>query len=109
MTKASQAFTVRPEGEVNMRTSEDGSLVFTSNKPTSVDMNNILSVGIYNVIDIKSYELKQIDNITKHFITFHNGGTVNIEYSNEGGVLNYSARGMITELEHGERIMVKKK
>lgn len=108
MTNKSQSFTVKPAGEMKVNTESDGRLELKSEKPISVDMDNILSIGIQNVVDIKSYQLEHKEHSTHHAIEFHGGGTVDLEYANSGEIIKCSIRGLITELDHG-RIMVIKK
>lgn len=72
-------------------------------------MNSILSIGVQNVVDISSYQLEHLENSTRHFIEFHGGGTVTLEYSRDGKILNCSIRNLKSEVEGGERIMVMQK
>lgn len=109
MTKESQSFTIKPEGKLVLQKETDGTLALSSDKPMALNMDNILSVGVQNVVDIKSYQLENLENLTRHFIEFHGGGSVILEYSSDGKIIQCSIRGLISEVEHGERIMVRKK
>ncbi|MGF2654852.1 hypothetical protein ACQUWL_20385 [Serratia marcescens] len=109
MTKESKPFTVKPEGKVVLENKADGTVAFSSDKPMALNMNNILSVGVQNVVDIKSYQLDHLESSTRHLIEFHGGGSVTLEYSHDGEIIQCSIRELLSEVERGERIMVKRK
>ena len=108
MTKEQKSFTVTPTGEMKDKTEPDGTLALSSEKPVSIDMKNILSIGIQNVVDIKSYQQEHLEHSTRHIIEFHGGGKVDLEYSDSKDIIKCSIRGLITEIEQGRIIVIRK-
>ena len=108
MTKEQTSFTVTPAGEMKVKTKPDGTLAVSSEKSVSIDMENILSIGIQNVVDIKSYQQERLEHSTRHIIEFHGGGKVDLEYSHSEEIIKCSIHGLITEIEQGRITVIRK-
>jgi hypothetical protein len=73
-----------------------------------INLTNIKSVGIYNIIDLKTHRVFRDGDITMHQIEFHDGGTAKFGYTNTGKLVEFSTTRMTTTISKENEIMLKK-
>lgn len=54
---------------------------------THINLNNIKSIGIYNIVDLKTHHVLHEGDISTHEIEFQDGGTAKFGYNNKTGQL----------------------
>lgn len=87
---------VTKEGR-EIRTKPDGSMV--------VSLDRIKSVGIHNIIDIKSYSLVRHEGLTVHNIEYMDGGIVSFAFDSDGNVQNASAENVVARMSPDAQIV----
>lgn len=105
----SKSVTFKPEGVVNITTGPDGVTAIASDKPISTHIDQILSYGIENIADIRSYDVEQKEGKIFHHIVFNSGGTIELSFDPDGKNFNSSASGLSAEIIEGNRILIKVK
>ena len=78
-------------------------------KAVSSTMENILSYGIENIVDIRSYNIEQKDGKIFHHVVFHSGGTIELSMDLDGSNFKARAKDMISSVSNGERILIKER
>ncbi|NDO82658.1 hypothetical protein CJP72_18330 [Citrobacter sp. NCU1] len=97
---------MKPEGVATITTDSDGIPVITSDKSISSTIENILSYGIENIVDIRSYNIEQKDGKTFHHVVFNSGGTIELSFEPGGKGFSASAHQMTAKVTNGERILI---
>ncbi|MGH8539193.1 MAG: hypothetical protein ACRETW_01635, partial [Stenotrophobium sp.] len=80
-------FSVKPEGTVSMRIGSDGKVSASSDQPLEIDLGTIKSVGIENIIDVKSHAINAQYGFVTHLVVFRDGGEVEFAYNNSGQII----------------------
>lgn len=105
----SKHVTFKPEGTITTSTGSDGVLTISSDEPVSTDMKTILSYGIENIVDIRSYNIKQKDGKIFHHVVFNSGGTIELSFEPGGKNFSASAHEMTANIKNGERVLIKER
>lgn len=100
--------TFKPDGPVKIELDADGVPTMTG-KAVSSTMENILSYGIENIVDIRSYNIEQKDGKIFHHVVFHSGGTIELSMDLDGNNFKARAKDMISSVSNGERILIKER
>lgn len=99
--------TINPsDGPLTVKIGEDG-IPSVHAKSASSTIENILSFGIENICEIRSYDIERKDGKIFHSVVFNSGGTIELSFAPDGTDFNSSIKGMTTEVIDGERILVK--
>lgn len=101
----SKAVTFKPSGVATITTGSDGIPTITSDDKISSTMENILSYGIENIVDIRSYNIEQKDGKTYHHVVFNSGGTIDLSFDSNGK-FSASVHQMSAKVTNGERILI---
>lgn len=102
----SKSFTIKPEGELSITTGADGKRVISSDKPISAHMDKILSYGIENLVDIRSYKIEHKDGKIFHHVVFNSGGTLDLSFDSEGK-FNATANELGYSITEGQRVLIR--
>ncbi|EOY5688462.1 hypothetical protein ACP7OL_000554 [Salmonella enterica subsp. enterica] len=99
--------TLKPEGPVEISTGSDGRAVVSSEQLVSTNIKEILSYGIENIIEIRSYNIEQRDGKIYHHVVFHSGGSIELSVDLDGKNFNASTKELATSFRGGNRILIK--
>ncbi|NOT20214.1 MAG: hypothetical protein HOP24_08100 [Sideroxydans sp.] len=108
MTEKPKPFTMKPEGNMTMKIGPDGAISTSTDKPLEINLQNIKSVGVENLVDIETHEISRLFNSVSHFIKFFGGGEVKFAYNLEGKLLEFSTHHVTLSIQNGERVILKK-
>jgi hypothetical protein len=108
MSEKPKPFTMTPEGTIRTQTAPDGSISASSDKPIAIDIEDIKSVGIENLVDVEAHEISRLFNSTSHFVKFFGGGEVRFAYNDAGELLEFKMHHVTITIENGERIVLKR-
>lgn len=101
--------TVTPiDGPLEVKIGADG-IPSVHAKTISSHIEKILSFGIENIIDIRSYDIEHKDGKTFHSVVFNSGGTIELSFSPDGSDFQGSVSGMAQRIIDGERIVIREK
>ncbi|NUL36626.1 hypothetical protein [Kosakonia sacchari] len=104
----SKSFTMKPEGAVTVTTGADGIRNISSEKPIKTHMDKIISYGIENLVDIRSYTIEHKDGKIFHHVVFNSGGTLDLSFDSEGK-FSANTHGMSYLITEGQRVLIKEK
>jgi len=104
----SKSFTMKPEGSVTITTDKDGNRTISSEKPISTHIDKILSYGIENLVDIRSYTIEHKDGEIFHHVVFNSGGTLDLSFDSEGK-FKATAHELSYSITEGQRVLIKEK
>jgi hypothetical protein len=102
------------EKQIHLRSQEDGSLraraasnLIQIDKKGNVTVNRdlIKSIGIKNIVDLKSYEMMTKDGVTTHMFEFINGRKGKLVYDELGKFHECMIGGEISVTDDGEIII----
>ncbi|QFZ87191.1 hypothetical protein GFK26_32650 [Variovorax paradoxus] len=82
----------------------DGILHVRTRTTAVLALDEIKSIGIENMLDIRSYTITPIVGSVSHFIRFLDGGEVRLAYNAQGCLLEFSAQGVAVEIQDGNRL-----
>ena len=71
----------------------------------SLDFIQIKSLGIYNIIDVKTHQVNQLLGMVSHFVKFHNGGELRFAYNQAGQLVELSFTSLHVNITDGNRAM----
>jgi len=109
MSEKPQKITINPEGQLSVKIASDGSIAASSDKPLSIDLSTIKSVGVENLIDIEVHEINRLFNSVSHYIRFFGGGEIKFSYNAAGQILDLSGEEVKTTITNGDRLVFKRK
>ncbi|HEV2045791.1 MAG TPA: hypothetical protein VGQ95_04260 [Chthoniobacterales bacterium] len=98
-------FTLNDDGTITI-VMKDGRVIQRSpdgNVHSSVP--NVKSVGIHNIVDIKTYSLVRHEGLTLHNIEFNDGGIVSFAFDSDGHVENATTQGAATKITPDGQIL----
>lgn len=104
----SKSFTLKPEGVITITTDANGKRTISSEKPISTQMDNILSYGIENLVDIRSYTIDHKDGKIFHKVVFNSGGTLDLSFDSEGK-FSATVHEMSYLVTEDQRVLIKEK
>lgn len=101
--------TVTPtDGPLEVKIGADG-IPSVHAKSISSTMDQILSFGIENIGDIRSYDIERKDGKIFHSVVFNSGGTIKLSFAPDGSDFQASVSGMAQQIIDGERIVIREK
>ncbi|WP_174635049.1 hypothetical protein [Yersinia thracica] len=101
-----KSFSIKNEGEASFERNADGSLIVSSDKPIGVDIKNLLSVGIENIIDVEKYEINTLCGVTSHYVKFRNKGEVKFSYNESGKIVTFEVIELRASISNGDRLLI---
>ncbi len=96
------------DGPLKVTLGKDGEASVRAKKISST-MDTILSFGIENITDIRSYNIEHKDGKICHSVLFHSGGTIELSFMPDGTNFSASVHGMAQQVIDGDRIYIKEK
>jgi hypothetical protein len=98
----------RSEGKLEFRDNPDGSKTGTSDKPVSMHIETIRSVGVENLVDIEVHNINNVFGSVSHYIRFFGGGEVRFSYNAKGEILEFTAKHVDAQIRNGESLILKR-
>ncbi len=109
MSDKPHQFSIKPDGLMFVTTGADGKLYVQSDQPITIDLKTISSVGIENLVHVKSHEINELYNFISHLVRFRDGGEVEFAYNSDGVLLKCQGRKVLAVVQNGERLIFKMK
>lgn len=103
----SKGVTFKPAGTATVTIGSDGIPTISSDEPISTTMKQILSYGIENIVDIRSYNIEHKDGKVFHHVVFNSGGTIELSMDLDGKNFSASANDMTSSVTGGNRILIR--
>lgn len=104
-----KSFNIQPDGEMQIKTAPDGTLVASSDEPIRVNLGNIDAIGIHNLADVESHEITRVAGVTSHTIRLFGGGDVVLIFNEQGKIIQCQGTNVISTISNGRELVFAKK
>lgn len=105
MSKENSSFNIRPEGEMSIEVGSDGSVQTSSKEAVTLDLKNIESVGIKNLVMVESHAINRIVDSVSHHVKFFGGGELRFAFNVKGQLIELTAHRLQTSILHGRELI----
>ena len=86
-----------PDGSLSVETAA-GAAITMGDDGISINLEEIKSVGIKNVIDVEVHQINTIVGSRSHYIRFNGGGEVKFAYNQKGQLIEFSGKNVSLNL-----------
>jgi hypothetical protein len=98
----------RADGTATVHTAAGAVINIAKNRDVKLDLEEIQSVGIYNVIEVETHQITHVAGSTSHFVRFHGGGEVSFAYNHQGKLIELSAKDCGFSLSNKNELLFRK-
>ena len=101
MTEENKHIAIHNSGPTRLTQGEDGRLVVSSADPVRIDLGQIKSVGIANIVSVENHAVHSIVGSVSHHVKFHGGGELRFAFNERGQLLEFTAHELLVTTQSG--------
>lgn len=101
-------FNLNDDGSAEVQVQTSTVITMDKDGNMHINLNNIKSIGIENITDLKTHRVFREGNMTMHQIEFYDGGSAKIGYTSTGQLVEFSTTRMSFSISKDNEIVLKK-